>query len=104
MNNCTQTALNDLAFALHDSCSRFTQPLHPDQKEVAKLIEKNHSYTDASRMAKMVPRDLHSYEIDGFAVFQQTWGSTALGFGGMGCNAMTTANTVVVRYRGEACI
>lgn len=28
-------------------------------------------------------------------VFEQTWGSTTLGFGGMGGQAMTTANTYV---------
>ena len=35
--------------------------------------------------------------IDDFEVhmFEQTWGSTALGFGGMGGQAMTTANTYV---------
>lgn len=30
-------------------------------------------------------------------VFSQTWGSTALGFGGWGGQAMTTANTTVIR-------
>lgn len=29
--------------------------------------------------------------------FSQTWGSTALGFGGFGGQAITTANTTVVR-------
>ena len=35
--------------------------------------------------------------IDDFEVhvFEQTWGSTALGFGGIGGQAMTTANTYV---------
>ncbi len=38
-------------------------------------------------------------------VFPQTWGSTALGFGGIGGKAMTTAYTVVVTGpRGDACI
>lgn len=32
-----------------------------------------------------------------FAMFSQTWGSTALGFGGMGGAAMTPAYTVVVK-------
>lgn len=31
--------------------------------------------------------------------FPQTWGSTALGFGGMGGATMTTATTIVVRDR-----
>lgn len=35
--------------------------------------------------------------VDDFAmyIFEQTWGSTALGFGGIGGQAMTTANTYV---------
>lgn len=30
-------------------------------------------------------------------VFPQTWGSTALGFEGIGCSAMTTAYTTVIQ-------
>lgn len=30
-----------------------------------------------------------------FRIFPQTWGSTALGFGGIGGQAITTANTIV---------
>lgn len=36
--------------------------------------------------------------------FPQTWGSTALGFGGMGGAAMTTAYTTVILCRGNAAI
>lgn len=36
--------------------------------------------------------------------FPQTWGSTALGFGGIGGAAMTTALTVVVFVGREACV
>lgn len=32
-------------------------------------------------------------------MFPQTWGSTALGYGGMGGAAMTSAYTIVVSYR-----
>ena len=41
---------------------------------------------------------LYRFNIDDFSVyvFEQTWGSTALGFGGMGGQAMTTANTIVL--------
>lgn len=31
-----------------------------------------------------------------FNMFQQLWGSTALGYGGIGGSAMTTANTYVI--------
>ena len=36
--------------------------------------------------------------------FPQTWGSTALGFGGIGGSAMTTAMTVVVISYGVAAV
>jgi hypothetical protein len=36
------------------------------------------------------------YELAVVAMFPQIWGSTALGFGGMGGQAMTTAYTVVI--------
>ena len=32
-------------------------------------------------------------------LFPQTWGSTALGFGGIGCQAITTADTTVIIER-----
>lgn len=52
----------------------------------------------------MVPRRMEPHEIERFEMFQQTWGSTALGLGGMGGNCVTTANTTVVFYQGEACV
>lgn len=41
---------------------------------------------------------LYRFNINDFSVyvFEQTWGSTALGFGGIGGQAMTTANTIVL--------
>jgi hypothetical protein len=42
-------------------------------------------------------------EVEVYA-FPQTWGSTALGFNGLGCSAMTTALTIVVRYATVSCI
>ena len=37
-------------------------------------------------------------------VFPQTWGSTALGYGGMGGSAITTAYTVVVNHNRLYCV
>lgn len=37
-------------------------------------------------------------------LFPQLWGSTALGYGGLGGAAMTTAYTVVVSTEAEACV
>lgn len=39
----------------------------------------------------------HRGDILSIETFSQTWGSTALGFGGWGGQAITTANTTVVR-------
>ena len=37
-------------------------------------------------------------------MFPQTWGSTALGYGGMGGAAVTPAYTVVVSYENHMCV
>lgn len=36
------------------------------------------------------------YDLTVYAMFPQTWGSTALGFGGIGGAAMTTAYTIII--------
>ena len=41
------------------------------------------------------------YDMAVIAMFPQTWGSTALGFGGIGGAAMTTAYTIVIECDGE---
>lgn len=48
------------------------------------------------------PRRPRRDEIEVVAMFPQMWGSTALGFGGVGGQAMTTAYTVILTIgRGE---
>jgi hypothetical protein len=37
-------------------------------------------------------------------LFHQTWGSTALGYGGMGGASMTTAYTVIIHNKIEYCV
>ena len=59
--------LNTIAFAMHDAKKR----LYPD---------KSHVWTD----------DMNCI------LFPQTWGSTALGFGGIGGAAMTTVSVAVI--------
>lgn len=49
------------------------------------------------------PRRPHAGEIEVYS-FPQEWSSTALGFGGIGGQAFTTATTVVVACRDEACV
>jgi hypothetical protein len=38
------------------------------------------------------------------AMFSQTWGSTALGFGGVGGQAITSAYVIVLECMGEFCV
>lgn len=37
-------------------------------------------------------------------MFPQTWGSTALGYGGLGGSAMTGAYTIVITYHNYVCV
>lgn len=52
---------------------------------------------------KMVQRRPESYEIE-VVMFPQTWGSTALGYGGIGGASMTPAYTVIVSHRRCSCV
>ena len=47
-----------------------------------------------------------SNDIEVYAMFSQTWSSTALGFGGLGGQAITDAYTIVLRsdLLGEYCV
>lgn len=55
-------------------------------------LRKSKSFLTVSRV-----RRPDSTECEVLAMFSQTWGSTALGFGGIGGAAMTEAYTVVIR-------
>lgn len=39
--------------------------------------------------------------IDNYSVYPQTWGSTTLGFGGIGGSVMTTAPTTAIEVNGK---
>lgn len=58
---------------------------------------------DAAKTALYKPatRNPNEREFCVVAMFPQTWGSTALGHGGIGGSAMTTAYTVVIQARHE---
>lgn len=54
-------------------------------------------YTKTNESRNIVKSALHSeHNIGLYSMFPQTWSSTALGFGGLGGNAITTAYTVVL--------
>jgi hypothetical protein len=48
-------------------------------------------------------RRVYTDEVE-VVMFPQTWGSTALGYGGIGGSAMTPAYTVVVSYENYMCV
>lgn len=53
--------------------------------------------------AKPLTRRPQEREVD-VQLFNQLWGSTALGYGGLGGAAMTNAYTVVVSHAGNSCV
>lgn len=60
----------------------------------------NHKRIDTGKTRSRRP-EINEVEIYSFP---QTWGSTALGFGGLGGAAMTTAQTVVVVKDNAGCV
>lgn len=47
-----------------------------------------------------------AYDVNVYSMFLQTWGSTSLGFGGIGGQAITTAYVIVLEseFTGEFCV
>ena len=65
------------------------------------------AYSKGNKDARVTKTRKHTdYDISIEAMFPQTWGSTALGFGGIGGAAMTTAYTIVIRSEltGQYCV
>lgn len=58
--------------------------------KITKMCEELGMVRDNMKLGDLSPDDFDIY------IFEQTWGSTALGFGGIGGQAMTTANTYVL--------
>lgn len=83
--NCL-TILADVASAIHCACLRDLPDFEYQWQKPG----------DRSAKAEMRKRRPEPYLLEGVEVFQQTWGSTALGFGGMGGGAMTTAHVVII--------
>lgn len=59
---------------------------------------KNNTVPETKKNRRPREEDIEVY------MFLQTWGSTALGYGGVGGSAMTTAYTVVVSMHDAACV
>lgn len=84
MSMCALTILNDVAAAIHKACSDLP------------LVETVGPSSPAVRDRVRKQRKHDIYDLQSVVVFQQLWGSTALGFGGIGGQAITTCNVIIV--------
>lgn len=85
--------LNDLAAAIHQACLRDLPEIHYmgyDSKKAKLQIPYSEKCTQP------MTRRPTPYDLDDVEMWSQMWGSTALGFGGMGGAAMTTATVILV--------
>lgn len=58
----------------------------------------SHGYQPGVEPTYITKKRKHTdYDLTVYALFPQTWGSTALGFGGLGGQAFTTAYVVVIQ-------
>lgn len=80
------SALPDIHYRIRDNNAFFA--LSPEAQAEA---TRTRTYPEKPMVRRPQPDDCEV-----FAMFAQTWGSTALGFGGIGGAAMTPAYTVVV--------
>ena len=92
--------LNDLHNALaHAAYEGFSIHEYEDRDWEA------YSKGDKDKTVKKT-RKHRDYDIEVYNMFPQTWGSTALGFGGIGGASMTTAYTIILysQLNGEYCV
>lgn len=81
--------------ALHTALAHATYQAFDDYVYEARDWE---AYRNGNKDAMVTKTRKHTdYDVTVEAMFPQTWGSTALGFGGVGGAAMTTAYTIVIR-------
>lgn len=83
---------------IHEYLDPIYSALNTDLSE----IEEKH-YGRSATDFRTVKRRPYITDITVYS-FPQTWGSTALGFGGVGGAAMTTAQTVVITLDRDACV
>lgn len=89
--------LNDPISDLHRSLGHAEHVGFPDVTEEVPDYSKRRSTGTQERPARIRTRRPRAQEIEVCAMFPQTWESTALGFGGIGGAAMTTAYTIALR-------
>lgn len=96
------TILNDVAFAINDACGRLPGRMYDDYSSIG--VKKYKELKAAGHTFPQKESTVTIYDLDHVEVFQQTWGSTALGFGGMGGATMTSANVVIVSLHGKSSV
>lgn len=104
------TPIETLAAALHAACLRDLPEIHYRDRDWEAHRAKMNSLSREEK-AELYARERSSGQVEGpfieksrrptphgceVMMFPQTWGSTALGFGGIGGQAITTAYTVIV--------
>jgi hypothetical protein len=85
---------NDPINSLHHALAHAQYEGFPEITYEDRDWEHYHKTREDKRITKS--RKHNPYDITVFAMFTQTWGSTALGFGGIGGQAITSAYVVVL--------
>lgn len=106
----TDTPIETLAMSLHGACLRDLPEIHYRDRDWEAHRTKMNKMSREEK-ASLYQRERESGQVEGpfvektrrptpydceVVMFPQSWGSTALGFGGVGGAAMTTAYTVIV--------
>ena len=96
------SAIDSLAAALHHALLIGLDPIEHEEYEFRRTPGKpGTEKVPTGRMKQVRPREDHCEVV----MFQQAWSSTALGFGGIGGQTITSAYTVaVIGPCGDACV
>ena len=79
---------------------------HAKYEGFASIEYEDRDWSQKEKVMVTKTRRHRTDDIEVIAMFPQMWSSTALGFGGLGGQAMTTAYTIVLRSNllGEYCV
>lgn len=81
--------------SLHNAIAHATYEAYGDIEYESIDWEHKHKTGEKKMVNKTRPHSVYDLAVE--AVFLQAWGSTALGFGGIGGQAITTAYTIILR-------
>lgn len=95
-----ENPLTSLASALYSALHKDLPDIEYDSYDTSNW-ERNTPYSSLPKIRQT--RRPHEGDVE-IVMFPQTWGSTALGFGGVGGQAMTPAYTVIVHTHASYCV